>query len=118
MQVLNLSKNQKREDKSLTWNPLPPLLPPRYILVNTTSQKKEIASSIRICVKRTSLHFIVDSGIQKNFISAEVVKQLALPTTSHPQTYTIGWLLQGSDLHINQQCRLSYEINPFKDEVL
>ena len=41
-------------------------------------------------VKGTPLHFIVDSGSQKNLILAEVVKQLALPTTPHPQPYTIG----------------------------
>jgi hypothetical protein len=69
-------------------------------------------------VKGTPLHFIVDSGSQKNLISAEVVKWLALPTTSHPQPYTIGWLRQGSDLRVSQQCRLSYDIKPFKDEVL
>jgi hypothetical protein len=49
-------------------------------------------------VKGTPLHFIVDSGSQKNLILAEVVKWLALPTTPHPQPYTIGWLRQGSDL--------------------
>jgi hypothetical protein len=32
-------------------------------------------------VKGTPLHFISDSGSQKNFISAEVVKQLGLSTT-------------------------------------
>jgi hypothetical protein len=69
-------------------------------------------------VKGTPLHFIVDSGSQKNLISAEVFKRLALPTTPHPQPYTIGWLCQGSDLRVNQQCRLSYDIKPFKDEVL
>jgi hypothetical protein len=69
-------------------------------------------------VKGTPLHFIVDSGSQKNLISAEVVKRLALPTTPHPQPYTIGWLHQGSDLRVSQQCRLSYDIKPFKDEVL
>jgi hypothetical protein len=36
----------------------------------------------------------------------------------HPQPYTIRWLHQGSDLHVNQQCHLSYGIKPFKDEVL
>jgi hypothetical protein len=36
-------------------------------------------------VKGTPLHFIVDSGSQKNLISAEVVKQLGLSTTPHPQ---------------------------------
>jgi hypothetical protein len=69
-------------------------------------------------VKGTPLNFIMDSGSQKNRISAEVIKWLALVTKSHPQPYTIGWLCQGSDLHISQQCRLSYGIKPFKDEVL
>jgi hypothetical protein len=36
----------------------------------------------------------------------------------HPQLYTIRWFGQGSNLHISQQCQLSYDINPFKDEVL
>jgi hypothetical protein len=58
-------------------------------------------------VKGTQLHFIIDSGSQKNLISAEVVKWLALPTMPHPQPYTIGWLRQGNDLHIDQQCRSS-----------
>jgi hypothetical protein len=69
-------------------------------------------------VKYTLLHFIVDSDSQNNLISVEVVKRLALPTTPHPQPYTIRWIHQGSDLRVNQQCRLSYGINPFKDEVL
>jgi hypothetical protein len=69
-------------------------------------------------VKGTPLHFIVDSGSQKNLISTKVIKWLDLPTTLHPQPYTIGWLHQGIDLHVSQQCRLSYDIKPFKDEVL
>jgi hypothetical protein len=66
-------------------------------------------------VKGTPQHFIVDSGSQKNLISIEVIKWLALPTTLHPQPYTIGWLRQGSDLHVSQQCRLSCSIKTFKD---
>jgi hypothetical protein len=69
-------------------------------------------------VKDTPMHFIVDRNSQKNLILVEVVKRLALSTMPHPQPYTIGWLYQGSDLHVIQQCRLSYDINPFKDEVL
>jgi hypothetical protein len=65
-------------------------------------------------VKGTPLHFIVDSGSQKNLISAEVVKQLGLSTTPHPQPYNIGWLRQGRDLRVSQQCRLSYDIQPFR----
>jgi hypothetical protein len=69
-------------------------------------------------VKGTLLHFIIYSSSQKNLISAEVIKWLALPTTPHPQPYTIGWLRQGSDLRVSQQLRISYAIKPFKDEVL
>ena len=36
-------------------------------------------------VKGSPLQFIVDSGSQKNLISAEVVKRLGLPTTPHPK---------------------------------
>jgi hypothetical protein len=69
-------------------------------------------------VKSTPLHFIIDSGSQKNLISSEVFKPLALLTTLHPQPYTIGWLCQGSNICIIQQCHLSFDVDPFKDEVL
>jgi hypothetical protein len=46
-------------------------------------------------VKGTPLHFIVDSGSQKNLISVEVVKRLKLPMMPHPQPYTIRWLSRG-----------------------
>jgi hypothetical protein len=69
-------------------------------------------------VKGTPLHFIIDSGSQKNLILAQVFKWLALSTMPHPKPYTIGWLRQGSDLCVSQQCRMSYDIKPFKAEVL
>jgi hypothetical protein len=67
---------------------------------------------------RAPLHFIVDSGSQKNLISTEVVKWLDLPMKPHPHPYTIGWLHQGRDIRVSQQCCLPYDINPFKDKVL
>eukprot|EP00253_Pinus_taeda_P002175 PITA_02175 len=72
----------------------------------------------QMLVKGSPIQFIVDSGSQKNLISAEVVKRLGLPTTAHPQPYTIGWLHQGRDLRVSQQCCLPYNIKPFTDEVL
>jgi hypothetical protein len=99
---------------------------PTTIVVTTTIQPEEPTDPeegehlfhSQMWVKGTPLHFIVDSGSQKNLISAEVIKQLGLSTTPHPQPYNIGWLRQGRDLHVSQQCRLSYGIQPFKDEVL
>ena len=69
-------------------------------------------------VKGASIHFIVNSGSQKNLISVEVIKRMDLPTTPHPHPYTIGWICQGRYLRVIQQCRLPYGIKPFKDEVL
>ena len=69
-------------------------------------------------VKGMELHFIVGSGIQKNLISTEVIKWLKLPKTPHSQPYNIEWLSQGRDICVSQQCRLPYNIKPFKDEVM
>eukprot|EP00253_Pinus_taeda_P022785 PITA_22785 len=67
-------------------------------------------------VKGFLLQFIIDSGSQKNLILEEVMKRLGLLTTTHPQSYTIGWIHQGQDLRVSQQHRLPYNIKPFTDE--
>jgi len=41
-------------------------------------------------VKGSPLQFIVNSGSQKNLIATEVMKCVGLPTTTHPQLYTIS----------------------------
>jgi hypothetical protein len=90
-------------------------------------------------VKGALLHFIGDNDSHKNLISVEVFKRLNLLMTPHlyPYTigwllqgrdlcvnqkfhfpYTIGWLLQGRDLCVNQKFHFPYNIKPFKDEVL
>jgi hypothetical protein len=84
----------------------------------TDPEEGECLFHSQMWVKGTPLHFIVDSGSEKNLISTEVVKQLGLSTTPHPHPYNIEWLCQGRDLRVIQQCRLSYSIQPFKDEVL
>jgi hypothetical protein len=93
---------------------------PNATVATTKVQKEEMEDPkegerlfhSQMWVKGYPLQFIVDSGIQKNLISEEVVKRLGLPTTTHPQPYTIGWLHQGWELHVNQQCCLPYSIKP------
>jgi hypothetical protein len=76
---------------------------PTAIVTTTTIQPEEPTDPeegehifhSQMWVKGTPLHFIVDSGSQKNLISAEVIKQLGLSTTPHLQPYNIGWLRQG-----------------------
>jgi hypothetical protein len=73
---------------------------PTSIVVTAAIQPKESTDleegehlfHSQMWVKGTPLHFIVDSESQKNLISAEVVKQLGLSTTPHPQPYNIEWL--------------------------
>ena len=77
-----------------------------------------VVSTVAINDNNHQHTFVACSMFANNLISEEVVKRLDLPTTPHPQPYTIGWFRQGSDLRISQQCRLSYGIKPFKDEVL
>ena len=48
-------------------------------------EKGERLFHSQMWVKGSPLQFIVDSGSQKNLVSAEVVKWLGLPTTPHPQ---------------------------------
>jgi hypothetical protein len=83
---------------------------PTVIVATTTIQREEPTDPeegehlfhSQMWVKGTPLNFIVDSGSQKNIISAEVIKLLGLSTTPHPQPYNIGWLRQGRDLCVNQ----------------
>jgi hypothetical protein len=81
-------------------------------------EEEECLFHSQMWVKGSPLQFIVYSGSQNNLISTEVMKRLGLPTTTHPQSYTIGWLHQGRDLRVSQQCHISYNIKPFTNEVL
>jgi hypothetical protein len=99
---------------------------PSAIIVTTKVQPRELEEPkegeclfhSQMWVKGVPVHFIVDSDSQKNWISAEVVKRLDLPTTPHSHPYIIDWLRQGRYLCVCQQCHLPYNIKPFKDEVL
>ena len=46
------------------------------------------------------------------------MKKLGLVTTPHPHPYNISWMKDGQELRITQQCKLTYFIKPFEDEVL
>jgi hypothetical protein len=91
---------------------------PTATVLTTTIQPKELVDHeegerffhSHMWVKGTPFHCIVDIESQKNLISAEVVKQLGLSTTPHPQPYNIWWLRQGHDLCVIQKFQLSYDI--------
>jgi hypothetical protein len=126
--------SSKKKNQNLTWTLIQSNNKGKHIIdveptatITTTTIQPEEPEDLeegehlfhsQMWVKGTPLHFIVDNKSQKNLISTEVVKILKLPMIPHPQPYTIGWLSQGRDIHVSQQCHLSYGINPFKDEVV
>jgi hypothetical protein len=65
---------------------------PTATFATTTIQPEELVDleegerllHSHMLVNKTPLHFIIDNGIHKNLISAEVVKNLGLSTTPHP----------------------------------
>jgi hypothetical protein len=122
MQDLTLNQNPTRgmtRGSILSmWIPTPSFPPQRSIRRNQKIQRKRSAFHSQMWVKGSPLQFIVYSGSHKNLILVEVMKQLGLSTIAHLQPYTIGWLHQGWDLCINQQCRLPYSIKPFTEKVL
>lgn len=93
-----------------------------YVVVGTTKvlprEDEERLFHSQMWVDGKPLHFIVDSGSQKNLISRETVKGLNLKVIRNPQPYSMGWVNEGQYIQINQQCRFPYSIKPFKDEVI
>jgi hypothetical protein len=103
MRVLTQSQNQKKGRYIIDVEP--------SAIVSTTKihpgepnepEEGEHLFHSQMWVKGTLLHFIVVRGSQKILISVEVIKRLALPKMLHLQPYNIGWLCQGSDLHVSQ----------------
>nr|GEU90950.1 hypothetical protein [Tanacetum cinerariifolium] len=48
-------------------------------------------------VKQELIEAIVDTGSQKNLISASLVQKLGLTTTTHPSPYSLGWIQKDMD---------------------
>ena len=60
----------------------------------------------------------MDNGSQNNFASEYIMNELGLVTTPHPQPYNIVWMKGVQEIRITRQCKLTYFIKPFEDEVL
>ncbi|GJX81571.1 glutamate-rich WD repeat-containing protein 1 [Tanacetum coccineum] len=73
--------------------------------LNTKEQpdKKEELFTLHIQVKQELIEAIVDTGSQKNMISAGLVQRLGLTTTPHPRPYSLGWIQKDMDPQVNKQ---------------
>ncbi|GJR36292.1 uncharacterized protein Tco_1211976 [Tanacetum coccineum] len=80
--------------------------------------EKEELFTLNIQVKQEVIEAIVDTGSQKNLISASLVQKLGLTTTPHPSPYSLGWIQKDMDTQVNQQCKFCFAItNQYVDEV-
>ncbi|GKD81288.1 hypothetical protein Tco_1348127 [Tanacetum coccineum] len=80
--------------------------------------EKEELFTLNIQVKQEVIEAIVDTGSQKNLISATLVQKLGLTTTLHPSPYSLGWIQKDMDTQVNQQCKFRFAItNQYVDKV-
>ncbi|GJX27650.1 retrovirus-related pol polyprotein from transposon TNT 1-94 [Tanacetum coccineum] len=81
--------------------------------LNTKEQpdKKEELFTLHIQVKQELIEAVVDTGSQKNLISAGLVQRLGLITTPHHCPYSLGWIQKDMDTHVNKQYGEKYLVN-------
>ncbi|XP_020249959.1 uncharacterized protein LOC109827372 [Asparagus officinalis] len=62
---------------------------------------------------------IINSGSSENIVSRRMVEKLGLKTEKHPAPYKIGWIRKGSDVQVDEVCRVSFSIGrTYIDEAL
>ena len=54
--------------------------------------------------KHTKIDTLVDSGLQVNLISKQVVHKFGLETRPHPRPYPLGWISDNAHVHVTKHC--------------
>ncbi|OMO94682.1 Retrotransposon gag protein [Corchorus capsularis] len=79
---------------------------------------KEELFWVYVQIQMSKVVALYDSASQRNLISHQLVKQLNLKSTPHPEPYPLGWLNKDAELQVTEQCTFKFAINEkFKDEV-
>jgi hypothetical protein len=61
---------------------------------------------------------IIDSGSTDDLVSIEMVENLELKTTAHPNSYKVSWLQKGHQVMVSQQFQVEFKIGGYRDEIL
>jgi hypothetical protein len=70
-------------------------------------------------IKNALALMIMDNGSRKNLVSQDLFNRLTLVTTTHPETYQLGWVQKdGPRLLVSKCCLVNFSIFQFKDTVL
>jgi hypothetical protein len=73
---------------------------------------------IRVIMKLTSIHTLIDNGSQSILFSEEVVKRLGLNTKMHHKSYSLNWIRKDHKLLITKKCIIKFRItSKYVDEV-
>jgi hypothetical protein len=62
---------------------------------------------------------IIDNGRCENIIGTHTVDKLKLklPLEPHPEPYKIWWIKSIGEISVNQQCRVPFSIEKYRDEM-
>ena len=62
---------------------------------------------------------IIDNGRCENIIGTHTVDKLKLklPLEPHPEPYKIWWIKSIGEISVNQQCRVPFSIEQYRDEM-
>ena len=61
---------------------------------------------------------VIDNGSTNNIVSTEMVDNMRLKKTKHPVPYKVSWLHKGHQILVSEQCKVYFQIGPYKDKIL
>jgi len=74
---------------------------------------------LKIQIKKTKVHCIIDLSSQANLISKTMVSNLRLETFNHRNPYPLGWVHHNASLQVTKKCKLKFAIcAKYIDEVV
>ena len=72
----------------------------------------------RCVVDSKGCFVIIDGGSCANLASTYMDEKLGLPTTKHPEPYTLQWMNECGMVKVKSQVLVSFSIGGYSDEVL
>ncbi|XP_048228355.1 uncharacterized protein LOC125369599 [Ricinus communis] len=83
----------------------------------SVGDQRENLFHTRCLVGTSSLSVIIDSGSCCNILNEKVVRVLNLPTSPHPQPYSLQWISEGKGDVVTRQCHITFSISTYVDTV-
>jgi hypothetical protein len=92
------------------------LLTPEKEMENSVQRNSLFRTACK--TKGWACKVIVDSGSTNNLVSTEMVENMELETTDHPNPYKVSWLQKGHQVNVTKQCLVDIKIGGYNDKIL